>query len=468
MKKYLFIFITLTAMILTACSDKTGKTKEDILERSKAYTEISTQDKYLSYQSDIGKWLSPETEYRYDPNGDNTDGIKGSAVTSGDRIYIQLAKSDEMSTGAPLWTYVNAKTGEKHYICPDPLCNHSRDKDDESRGCPYVDFENLLIDPNDENKMYAYKTVYSSTAKCLMWKVYEIDQKSGTVTELYSILWEVENDSGKTEKTFIDLICIYNNRLYIRENHYYFIEADSSGEEERVNSEYIIEINLENHSVEASDVNPDTDMTSDVRLATDNLLFHINGSLLYSTDYHFNNRHDILTKNDEALFGDITYDENTNELYVLVYPNDLVNTFNTDTSEMQSNVYKLDKSGNLTSVNMPSELTLSIRLTRDYIYYTCYEPISYGIGARSGGEVIDASGNKIYRAKRDNPSEYELVFDGRGELNFVHDTYFITGDYIWMRFKRLVKRETGSYFRYEGAYMRYGITGGTLKWINID
>ena len=71
------------------------------------------------------------------------------------------------------------------------------------------------------------------------------------------------------------------------------------------------------------------------------------------------------------------YDKNTDELYAFIMYSELAYPEKMDMSDkdIHCKVYKIDKDFNLTEIPMPSEMVTSIQLTKDYIYYTVYDPI---------------------------------------------------------------------------------------------
>ena len=115
---------------------------------------------------------------------------------------------------------------------------------------------------------------------------------------------------------------------------------------------------------------------------------------------------------------------------------------------------------------MPSELITDIQLTNDYIYYTVFDPVQYGV-TRQGSPTVDETGNKLYRVKRSDTSSEELVFDGQNEVIF-KDDYFVSGDYLYITYWKPKTRDGITYFYRIGSKARINMKENTIKWINLD
>ena len=187
---------------------------------------------------------------------------------------------------------------------------------------------------------------------------------------------------------------------------------------------------------------------------------------LYYTDYNFENPVTIMTYEDGYWFRNIYYDQDTEEMYVLVSYTGLYYPKNPDMSgkDINCKVYKVDKDFNLTEIPMPSEMVTSFQLTRDYIYYTVYDPIQ--LGSRNGRPILDTTGGKIYRAPRDNTTEGELFFDGKGELIF-RGSYCVVGDNLYLRYYKYKGVADDASCYYTGSIARVNVAENTLKWTNL-
>ena len=126
-------------------------------------------------------------------------------------------------------------------------------------------------------------------------------------------------------------------------------------------------------------------------------------------------------------------------------------------------ILRVDGDLNVERLDMRSDLILDMQLTRDYIYYTSYDPIEYGISPR-GGVCYDESGGKIWRVPRDDVStEPELIFDGRGEFAF--RGYYAVGDCLYLDYSEIVQENGIGYFRWHGINARVNFVDGTIKWL---
>ena len=154
------------------------------------------------------------------------------------------------------------------------------------------------------------------------------------------------------------------------------------------------------------------------------------------------------------------------QLYAFIMYSELAHPQNPDMSgkDIHCKVYKIDKEFNITEIPMPSEMITSIQLTKDYIYYTVYDPIQYG--TRKGHPILDTTGGKIYRVARDNTTEGELFFDAKGELIF-RGAYCVVGDNLYLQYYKLKGVADDTSFYYTGSIARVNVKENTLKWINL-
>ena len=180
------VAITLFLSMLVGCNTQskgriTAKVQDKLAETE---TSSSVYDIHFGYQKDLGKWLTEEKEYLYDPDGDASDGITIfntiGMIHVGERLYFPISKQTTLSTGDNFYAYVSTKTGEKHYICPDPLCGH-----DEESGCPYINFDVLAFSTDSDSKIYGVrKNIVAGTA-VLQDRIYEIDLSENTLRQIY-------------------------------------------------------------------------------------------------------------------------------------------------------------------------------------------------------------------------------------------------------------------------------------------
>ena len=181
---------------------------------------------------------------------------------------------------------------------------------------------------------------------------------------------------------------------------------------------------------------------------------------------NFKSHVSLLKYDDDYYLKNLYYDKNTDELYAFIMYSELAYPEKMDMSDkdIHCKVYKIDKDFNLTEIPMPSEMVTSIQLAKDYIYYTVYDPIQYG--TRKGRPVLDTTGGKIYRVPRDNTTEGELFFDGKGELIF-RGSYCVVGDNLYLRYYKYKGVADDASCYYTGSIARVNVKENTLKWINL-
>ena len=131
MKKFnLAALAVLDLLLLSSCSKES---KGIVIEKTQNMLDDSpTAPEGYEYLEGVGSWLSAETEYKSSPY-DNILSLKGNYFyISNDNIYFQLKKEESKrdetgyyyTLGDPIYAYISGQTGEKHFICPDPLCTH--------------------------------------------------------------------------------------------------------------------------------------------------------------------------------------------------------------------------------------------------------------------------------------------------------------------------------------------------------
>ena len=75
-------------------------------------------------------------------SAEGTAGISGYMIHDNKYYYSVRTKYDRNQhlTGISIMAYTDLTTGEKRYVCPDPLCAHA-----ETWECPYVNKEGLYV-----------------------------------------------------------------------------------------------------------------------------------------------------------------------------------------------------------------------------------------------------------------------------------------------------------------------------------
>lgn len=194
--------------MLPAFSCSKTNTDEQIQANINKYDIYEDNLSQYDYQKDIGKAYSAETEYQYDENSDNMDGIVPMIFNQYkiyyNKMYFTVVKMYEHSDeqNADMLTYIDINNGTKHYICPDPLCKHTY-----SGGCKYLGF----FDPVflNENIFYSVRLDMRKDVTMdindMCFSIYKIETEKDIVEKIYSS----ENLSECILLTFIG-----NNKLY--------------------------------------------------------------------------------------------------------------------------------------------------------------------------------------------------------------------------------------------------------------
>ena len=465
MKKFnLAALAVLDLLMLASCSkDNKGiviEKTEDLL------SDAPSAPEGYEYLEGVGSWLSAETEYKSSPY-DNIVSIKGNYFSiTNDNIYFQLKKEESKrdetgyyyTLGDPIYAYISGQTGEKHFICPDPLCTHGA-----YSGCQYLNLGNLTFSSSDTSLMYATRSAVEDGV--FYQTVYEINNSAATITPIY----KPDDKSEGLDMVYLELMFEKDGKLYFIYNSQYEY-VNENGETEHDEKAKLMSLDLKTKQTEVLN----EDLSTRVGLmgeVWDKLLFGDGDTLeLYYTDYNFENPVTVMKFEDGYGLKNLFYDGNTDELYMLSYYGELMYPRNPDMSckDIHCKVYKMDKEFNITEIPMPSEMITSIQLTKDYIYYTVYDPIQ--LGSRNGYPLIDTTDGKIYRVARDNTTEGELFFDNHGEIMFdgsVGAAYCVVGDNLYLQYYKLRGSGDDMAFYYTGSIARVNVKENTLKWINL-
>ena len=467
MKKFnLAALAVLALLLLSSCSKEN---KGIVIEKTQnLLDDAPSAPEGYEYLEGVGSWLSAETEYKSSPY-DNIVSIKGNYFSiTNDNIYFQLKKEESKrdetgyyyTLGDPIYAYISGQTGEKHFICPDPLCTHGA-----YSGCQYLNLGNLTFSSSDTSLMYATRSAVEDGV--FYQTVYEINNSAATITPIY----KPDDKSEGLDMVYLELMFEKDGKLYFIYNTQYEY-VNENGETEHDEKAKLMSLDLKTKQTEVLN----EDLSTRVGLmgeVWDKLLFGDGDTLeLYYTDYNFENPVTVMKFEDGYWFRNIYYDQDTEEMYVLVSYTGLYYPKNPDMSgkDINCKVYKVDKDFNLTEIPMPSEMVTSFQLTRDYIYYTVYDPIQ--LGSRNGRPILDTTGGKIYRAPRDNTTEGELFFDNHGEILFSSSSslgaaYCVVGDNLYLQYYKLRGSGDDMSSYYTGSIARVNVKENTLKWINL-
>ena len=465
MKKFnLAALAVLDLLLLSSCSKES---KGIVIEKTQnMLDDAPTAPEGYEYLEGVGSWLSAETEYKSSPY-DNIVSIKGNYFSiTNDNIYFQLKKEESKrdetgyyyTLGDPIYAYISGQTGEKHFICPDPLCTHGA-----YSGCQYLNLGNLTFSSSDTSLMYATRSAVEDGV--FYPTVYEINNSAATITPIY----KPDDKSEGLDMVYLELMFEKDGKLYfIYNSQYEYVNENGETEHDEKAKLMSLDLKTKQTKVLNEDLSTRVGLMGEV---WDKLLFGDGDTLeLYYTDYNFENPVTVMKFEDGYGLKNLFYDGNTDELYMLSYYGELMYPRNPDMSgkDIHCKVYKIDKDFNITEIPMPSEMITSIQLTKDYIYYTVYDPIQ--LGSRNGYPLIDTTDGKIYRTPRDNTTEGELFFDNQGEIIFdgsVGAAYCVVGDNLYLQYYKLRGSGDDMSSYYTGSIARVNVKENTLKWINL-
>ncbi len=476
-KAYRVISLLIASLAVTASCTKDGDTQiitevESTVESAQAESTIENKpyvpDGY-EYLEGVGRWLSAEEEYKSYPD-EKVDILFGNDFTPlNGNLYFRLSKKESKSdetgtkstTGKPVYAYVNNATGEKHFLCPDPLCTHGSYSE-----CQYLSLANLTASSSNDSVMYAIKPM---NVKNISYSyIFEINTTEGTIVPIYA---PDERGNGLTS--------ISIRLLFEKDNTLYFVykanykTATVNGKAEYTEYSKLMSIDLSTQQTEVLD-DDYSNYALFVGQVDGKLLFGDGDTLeLYYTDMNFENPVTILKYGDEYGLYDFDYDEESGEMYALISYDELFYPKQADMSDVDIHckIYKIGKDFTVTEVPMPSELILSMQLTKDYIYYKVYDPVQYGTRF-DGRPLLDVSGGKIYRVPRDNTTEGELFFDNHGEILFSSSSslgaaYCVVGDNLYLQYYKVRGSGDDMSTYYTGSIARVNVKENTLKWINL-
>lgn len=449
--KNISILLAILIFFIPSCSlrqDEDKVLKE--LEKFNAVISASEEDASES----MPHWLEAESEYKYNTDSDGVDNIIGlfnsGYLVQNDRMYFNLYNEN----GNMVWMYVSIETGEIHSLCPDPICEHTKNS-----GCRYVGFDSLHPDEENSSVLYASKT--QSTNIGFESAICRIDLEDDSVTELY-----------KTDLMEYGMTQNFYNICFVRENKLYFTDTqigkakNDSGEVERIEKTYFHY--LDTVSGALTTLSYDYDANQYCLFAKDGRVYFsdILNSTLYTTDTEFKNRENILTYDENSQVYTVFYDKIESAMYFLIASKAL--SFSEQIAagvEGEGRVYKLDSDNILHELEMPTETVTTFQLTNKYIYFTDFEPIRYG-NTINGTATIDEFGGKIYRIARDGSGNIQTVFDGHEEI-FIYGDYSILGDYLYMNYSTLERNGGFANFQLQKSILRIGLEENSVKKLQL-
>lgn len=333
------ILICLIIFLLSSCSKEN---KGIVMEKTQnLLNDAPTAPEGYEYLEGVGSWLSAETEYKSSPY-DNIVSLKGNYFSiSNDNIYFQLKKEESKrdetgyyyTLGDPIYAYISGQTGEKHFICPDPLCTHGA-----YSGCQYLNLGGLLQSTSNPSIMYTTK---SAVVDGVFYPtVYEINKSSATITPIYT----PDDKSEGLDMIYLVLMFEKDGKLYFIYNSKYEYVNDS-GETEYDEKAKLMYLDIKTKQTEV--INDNYPIRAGLIGEVCGKLLFADGDIdeLYYTDYNFENSVTVLKYGEEYSPRNIYYDKNTDELYVLCFYGELDYPQNPDMSgkDIHCKVYKIDK-----------------------------------------------------------------------------------------------------------------------------
>ena len=330
------ILICLIIFLLSSCSKEN---KGIVIEKAeKLADDVPVAPEGYEYLECVGSWLDTETEYKSAPDENIMIIGANSFNLRNENLYFTLKKEESKAgeyytLGHPVYAYISNQTGEKHFICPDPLCTHGA-----FSGCQYLDLSDLTFSSFEPSVMYA--TRFNIVDGISYEYIYEINNSAATLTPIYTPVEKTD----ELHMVVIDLMFEKDGKLYfIYSTQYKYV--NDSGETEHDEKSKLMYLDLKARQTEVINENYPT-RAGLVGEAWGKLLFaDVDTRELYCTDYNFENPVTIMTYEDGYWFRNIYYDQETEELYVLVSYSDLYYPKNPDMSgkDIHCKVYKVDK-----------------------------------------------------------------------------------------------------------------------------
>ena len=436
--KPLIFLLVLSTMLLTSCSDKTDQ--NELIE--KYDSNISTNSAHIDIE-----WLEDETEYSY-TESDTTykivDCLNDYLVFASDRVYI-VTKADD----TPTYSYININTGEIFPLCPDPLCNHTKNS-----GCRYLSLSGLIVEPEHEDVVYTIRTITNGGE--MYGEIVKIDIENNTIDVIYSAEY-------KDSLELLQMLCVSDQKLYFKRS--YRTETTDGGKVvANTTVTELMEIDLGTYDTHILQNEYASGEKGYIQCASNEYFYFTDmvNRRVFTVDKNFENERIIYEYPENYTIRDLYYDSSTSELYISLCSRYMVGL--SDDGIIDGYIICIDKNNNVERLDTKSDRILKIQLTRNYIYYTAYDPIKYGISPR-GTESIDETGGKIYRISRDDVStEPELIFDGRGEL-VIQGGFAVIGDCLYLDYSEIVKEGGMAWFRWHGINARVNFVDGTIKWL---
>jgi len=166
-------------------------------------------------------------------------------------------------------------------------------------------------------------------------------------------------------------------------------------------------------------------------IASENYIFcvdHATGSVM-AYDHNYENGKVLLEYDTSASFvWDYCYDSLTDEFYFNLLSNVCLG-HKFEGAEI-GDLYRVDSNLNCEKLDIADKV-VNFAVTRNYIYFTQYDPIEYG-ETKFGLRIANVNGGNFYRVKRNGTGDVELVFDGGIDIYQIpYFPFFVFGDYMY-------------------------------------
>ncbi len=442
MKKVIIFFI-LTAVLLSSCT-RDVSVDEMLLEKADEVYQTATVMQFDEYVGDY----APETEYSL---GDisNINGIRYyygyyNALKDG-KYYFDVnsfqTRTNEDGTQnqgtATITQSMNLETGESFYLCPDPLCMHPY------RVCEYT---NLNCVGYYNGELYYRRQVVDFNSRTTTHTIERLDTTTGSFTVVFS--QTEKSDDAKRE--YLSYAKIVGDRLF------YNITVSDMDPEAKTETQSTVRYVLD-LADGVTETLPDQDM----------LILYVSEDRVYgySDEYGSIVRMDseylspVTISSPEGFpdFGDMQADENTGEIFVLMMEPDrkygVLCKIVGDVMEIQS---------------MPHDKITKFQLTRDEFYYSAYDPVEIGKGARSGETVTLDDGGKIYVTDRVTRENAALIFSDGVDFNM--RDWFVLGDNLYLDSVLRVNEGGSVYFAPSRSlkHVRINLANKTVRYFRFD
>ncbi len=444
------LIILMLAANLFSCVNQNYNSSDDsdLIEKYASNTDKSAAF-VINYNENCPEWLSLEENYVADEN-DTAYGIisvlGGAYTETADRLYYPVKIYESYSKHESSYAYISKITGESHLICPDPLCTHLEESD-----CRYKDIRSIMCDPENPDILYATKDYYVGYEDYI--SICRIDTKNDSINEICS-----------ETSTFLNLKFISDGKLYYTTITHERIE----NEDKSINTEVVEKLkvlDLESYDVSIADNKYAEHEYGEFYFSDGKYIYFLDTArrCVFVTDMRFNNERVIFRYGEDYLISSMFYDTDTQELYFCVcsmYARGL-----TDEELIDGYICKVDSKLNCEKVPIPEECIMGFSLTKNYIYYSIYDPKEYGDSPR-GGKTVEEDGNIIYRVPRAELTKREIAFDGHGEI--FYSSYLPVGNHLYIDYLEMIDMGNHVWFRLVGVTARIDMERQTITWLTSE